>query len=227
MAVIELKDISHSYKNMYREDQVLKNINLSLQEGKIYAIKGASGSGKSTLINIIGGLLLPTQGQVLLNGNDITKYSESNRANLRISKISYIFQNFNLLSYLNVEENIFLPIRVAKRKVNDYKLKYKDMLSELQITGKEKSYIQQLSGGEQQRVAIVRSLLSNPKVILADEPTGSLDSKNANIFMNMLIKTVEKNKVTAIVVTHSDVIANYCDHCIEISDGQIMNQAIS
>ncbi len=223
MNIIELKNVSHKYSTKKTSEYVLKEVNLELQEGKIYGIMGPSGSGKTTLLNIIGGLLKPTSGEVSVDGNIITNFKEKELGDFRVNKVGYIFQRFNLVSFLNVEENIYLPLRIAKKNVGEYQAQCEKLLKNLGIFEKRKDYIHELSGGQQQRVAIARCLLSNPKIILADEPTGSLDSKNTENFMNVLSKTAKQNNITVILVTHNNEITRYCDEVLRIRDGIIKN----
>jgi len=164
MEIIKLSSVSHTYGKINENEMVLKSINLSYEQGKIYAIMGTSGSGKTTLLNIIGGLLKPSSGQVIINNEDITKYSARRRGKFRLNNIGYIFQNFNLIPFLNVEENILLPVRILKKDIKKCKEKCELLLSQLDITSKKNSYISELSGGQQQRVAIARALLNSPSV---------------------------------------------------------------
>lgn len=224
MNLIKLNNISHRYINEGSEELVLKNINLSFEENKIYCIMGASGSGKSTLLNIIGGLLRPVSGEVLIGNEDITKLSESKMGKLRLTSIGYIFQNLNLLPFLNVEENIFLPLRLLKKDVNLYRESCKELLNKLDISNKDKAYISELSGGQQQRVAIARALLNTPKIILADEPTGNLDSENSKRFMEFLVNLCKEKNISVVMVTHDKKVAEYADEIINIKDGMVENK---
>ncbi|MHB1391647.1 MAG: ABC transporter ATP-binding protein [Clostridia bacterium] len=227
MTVIKLKNISHTYKNGYVEENALNNISLELEEGKVYAIMGASGSGKTTLLNIIGGIITPTSGEVYIDGVSIVSLNEKMRGLLRLEKVGYIFQSYNLLPFLTVEENIFLPVRLMKKGIKPLLGTYEYLLKELGIAEKKKSYIYELSGGQQQRVSIARCLLAGPKVVLADEPTGNLDSQNAENFMNLLTRTSKKNKITVVLVTHDKEVAKHADKIINIKDGRIQNQIFS
>lgn len=154
--IINLKNVSHAYKSEFIQVEVLKNVNLSLEQGKFYSIMGPSGSGKTTLLNILGGLLSPTNGDVYIDGENITQYKMKALGKLRLEKIGFIFQNFNLIPFLTVKENIFLQMRISKRNVKEYKDRYEELVIQLGIKEKENSYIHELSGGQQQRVAIAR-----------------------------------------------------------------------
>lgn len=221
MEVIKIMNVSHTYDNNTNNELVLKSVNLSFEQGKIYSIMGTSGSGKSTLLNIIGGLIKPSSGQVMIDDEDIVSYSERKIGTFRLNNIGFIFQSFNLIPFLNVEENILLPIRMLKKDLKIYKEQCYSLLTRLEIIDKKNSYISELSGGQQQRVAIARALLNSPKIILADEPTGSLDSKNSEKFMDLLTEFCKENNITVLIVTHDNNIASYSDEIIEISDGMI------
>ena len=219
MDIIKLKNITHKYEVANTSVPILNNINLKLESEKMYAIMGTSGSGKTTLLNILGGLIKPSEGEVYIGNKMISGLNEKEMAAFRLKNIGYIFQNFNLISFLNVEENIFFPLRLLKKNINNYKDKYKYLLKELDLEQKRFSYINEMSGGQQQRVAIARCLLVEPQDILADEPTGSLDSKNSAKVMEMLKKLHEENHITVVMVTHDEEMASYCDKVIKIKDG--------
>ena len=186
MKSIILKEISHTYENEYVQEKVLDGINLELEEGKMYCLVGPSGSGKTTLLNIMGGLLNPTSGSVIIGSKDITKYTQKQLADLRVSKIGYIFQNYNLIPFLNVRDNILLQLRIAKRNINDSLQKYEELLKRLELKDKEYAYVNQLSGGQQQRVALARAIVNNPEMLIADEPTGNLDPNTAWDIMELI-----------------------------------------
>lgn len=218
--VIRLKSVSHVYSNMYTEDKVLDDINLEFEKGKLYSIMGPSGSGKTTLLNIIGGLLTPTSGKVYIGNQDITSYNKRQLAELRLHEVGFIFQNFNLVPFLTVKENILLQVRLSKQKVGKYIDKYEDILSALGIKEKENAFVHELSGGQQQRVAIARCLLMQPKIILADEPTGNLDKKNTTIVMDVIRKIQNQSDICFIIVTHDERISEYCDKTVYIQDSK-------
>lgn len=211
---IKLTNISYSYNS---KDYVLRNFNLNVEKKEIVAIVGASGSGKSTLLNIVGGNTIPKNGEVLLNGIDINKLTPKEFEDFKLRNIGYIFQNFNLLPYLNVLDNILLPAILLKENNNKYKEKALELLEELNLKEKANSNILELSGGQQQRVAIARALLVSPEVILADEPTGNLDRKNSDNFMEMLKKVASEGNVSVMIVTHDLKVSEYADRVIDIS----------
>lgn len=219
--LIKLENVSHSYHNKYVEEKVLKDINLEIEEEKLYCVMGPSGSGKSTFLNIVGGLLKPSKGSVYVDSEDITKYTQKQLAELRLNKIGYIFQNFNLIPFLTVKDNILLQVKLAKKNVKEYMPYYESLVTRLKIKDKEDSYIYELSGGQQQRVAIARCFIIKPKIILADEPTGNLDSENTMIFIDMVRTILEDSNTTFIIVTHNERLSEYCDKTISMVDGKI------
>ena len=201
---IILRNVSQVYESEYTKEQVLENVNLTLEKGKIYCMIGPSGSGKSTLLNIMGGLLQPTNGSVIIDTKDITKFNSEQLAELRVNKIGYIFQ-----------------VRIAKKDVTSYKENYENIMKKLEIKDKENAYIHQLSGGQQQRVAIARCLIMQPDIILADEPTGNLDSENTEKFIS-LVQTIMKDlNTTFVIVTHDERLCDYCDHTIRVRNHNI------
>ena len=200
---------------------MLEDIDLTLEKGKIYCLLGPSGSGKTTLLNIMGGLLNPSDGEVFIEGEDITKYNEDQLASLRVNKIGYIFQNYNLIPFLNVKDNIFLQHRIAGNDISSKMELYKRIVTRLGLDGKENSYADQLSGGQQQRVAIARCLIMEPSIILADEPTGNLDAENTNVFIRLIKDVMKGQDTTFVIVTHDERLCEYCDHVIRLFDHKI------
>ena len=221
MNSVVCKKISHRYKNAFVEEKVLEDIDLTLEKGKIYCLLGPSGSGKTTLLNIMGGLLNPSDGEVFIEGEDITKYNEDQLALLRVNKIGYIFQNYNLIPFLNVKDNIFLQHRIAGNDISGKMELYKRIVTRLGLDGKENSYADQLSGGQQQRVAIARCLIMEPSIILADEPTGNLDTENTKVFIRLIKDIMKGRDTTFVIVTHDERLCEYCDHVIRLFDHKI------
>ena len=221
MNSVVCKKISHRYKNAFVEEKVLEDIDLTLEKGKIYCLLGPSGSGKTTLLNIMGGLLNPSDGEVFIEGEDITKYNEDQLASLRVNKIGYIFQNYNLIPFLNVKDNIFLQHRIAGNDISSKMELYKRIVTRLGLDGKENSYADQLSGGQQHRVAIARCLIMEPSIILADEPTGNLDAENTNVFIRLIKDVMKGQDTTFVIVTHDERLCEYCDHVIRLFDHKI------
>lgn len=212
-------------QKVFRTDEVetwaLNNVNIEFQEGEFVAIMGPSGCGKSTLLNILGLLDNPTGGEYRLNGEDVSTYTEAQRTALRKGVIGFVFQSFNLIDELNVYENIELPLLYMGVSASERKRRVEDAMNRMAIAHRVKHFPQQLSGGQQQRVAIARAVVTNPKLILADEPTGNLDSKNGKEVMDLLTE-LNKEGTTIVMVTHSQHDAGYADRVINLFDGQVV-----
>lgn len=212
-------------QKVFRTDEVetwaLNNVNIEIQEGEFVAIMGPSGCGKSTLLNILGLLDNPTGGEYRLNGEDVSTYTEAQRTALRKGVIGFVFQSFNLIDELNVYENIELPLLYMGVSASERKRRVEDAMNRMAIAHRMKHFPQQLSGGQQQRVAIARAVVTNPKLILADEPTGNLDSKNGKEVMDLLTE-LNKEGTTIVMVTHSQHDAGYADRVINLFDGQVV-----
>lgn len=208
----------------YGEDETLvkavDSVNLTVEEGEFIAILGASGSGKSTLLHMIGGVDKPTIGHVYLNGEDIYALNDNKQSKLRRESISIVYQFYNLIPTLNVVENITLPLDLSRKKVDQEYLD--ELLKLLKLEDRKKHLPNELSGGEQQRVAIGRALIARPNIILADEPTGNLDSKNSLEVMNILKRANAIYKQTIIMVTHDEELAKYAKRIITMKDGNIV-----
>ena len=212
-------------QKVFRTDEVetwaLNNVNIEIQEGEFVAIMGPSGCGKSTLLNILGLLDNPTGGEYRLNGEDVSTYTEAQRTALRKGVIGFVFQSFNLIDELNVYENIELPLLYMGVSASERKRRVEDAMNRMAIAHRVKHFPQQLSGGQQQRVAIARAVVTNPKLILADEPTGNLDSKNGKEVMDLL-KKMSLRMQEQITLTHSQHDAGYADRVINLFDGQVV-----
>lgn len=222
--MIKLKSV---YKTYQIDKQVvfraLKNINIEILPGEFISIMGPSGSGKSTLMHIIGLLDKPSQGKVIINKQDVSLLNDDQLALLRNAFIGFVFQQFNLINKLTVLENILLPTIYSRKKLNfEPKKKALELIKRFGLQGKENSYPNKISGGQQQRVAILRALIMNPKIILADEPTGNLDSKSGSQIMKILKKLNQEDRITVVVVTHEKNIAHYAQRVIKIKDGKII-----
>ncbi|MCZ8465796.1 ABC transporter ATP-binding protein [Streptococcus uberis] len=218
--LISLKNIVKSYKNGDQELQVLKGINLEVYEGEFVAIMGPSGSGKSTLMNIIGLLDRPTSGDYSLNGKKVETLSDRHLASVRNKEIGFVFQQFFLLSKLNALQNVELPLIYAGVSVSKRRQLAKQYLEKVELEKRMKHLPSELSGGQKQRVAIARALVNNPSIILADEPTGALDTKTGEQIMGLLTALNREGK-TIIMVTHEPDIADYATRKIVIRDGEI------
>ena len=221
--MIKLENIKKVFRTEEVETWALREVNLEVKEGEFVAIMGPSGCGKSTLLNILGLLDTPTNGSYMLNGKDVSKLKESERTDIRKGVIGFVFQSFNLIDELNVFENIELPLLYMGTSAKERRKRIEAVMDRMAISHRRKHFPGQLSGGQQQRVAIARAVLPNPKIILADEPTGNLASKNGKEVMQLLSE-LHKEGTTIIMVTHSQHDASYADRIVNLYDGQIVNQ---
>ena len=220
--MIKTKSLQKIFKTEEVETWALHDVTLEIKEGEFVAIMGPSGCGKSTLLNILGLLDNPTNGVYELNGTDVSKFSEAERTNLRKGVIGFVFQSFNLIDELNVYENIELPLLYMGVPKEERKKRVEEAMKRMDIAHRVKHFPQQLSGGQQQRVAIARAVVANPKLILADEPTGNLDSKNGKEVMDLLTQ-LNREGTTVVMVTHSQHDAGYATRTINLFDGQVVN----
>ncbi|MDE6787385.1 MAG: ABC transporter ATP-binding protein [Muribaculaceae bacterium] len=221
--MIQLTDIKKVFRTEEVETWALDNVSLKVNEGEFVAIMGPSGCGKSTLLNILGLLYTPTDGTYILNGVDVSKMKETDRINIRKGVIGFVFQSFNLIDELTVEENIELPLLYMGIPKKERKKRVQEVMERVNISHRNKHFPAQLSGGQQQRVAIARAVIANPKIILADEPTGNLDSKNGEEVMQLLSE-LHKEGTTIVMVTHSQHDAGYANRTIKLFDGHIVSQ---
>ena len=221
--MIKLTDIKKVFRTEDVETWALREVSLEVKAGEFVAIMGPSGCGKSTLLNILGLLSSPPEGTYMLDGKDVSTLSESDRIKLRKGTLGFVFQSFNLIDELNVTENIELPLLYMNVPSKDRKEAVKKVIDRVAMGHRAKHYPAQLSGGQQQRVAIARAVVANPKLILADEPTGNLDSKNGKEVMELL-KELHQEGTTIVMVTHSQRDASYADRIINLFDGQIVNE---
>ena len=219
--MIKTINLQKIFKTEEVETWALNNVSVEVKEGEFVAIMGPSGCGKSTLLNILGLLDNPTGGEYYLNGKEVSKYTESQRTNLRKGVIGFVFQSFNLIDELNVYENVELPLTYLNIKASERRRMVDNILHRMNISHRAKHFPQQLSGGQQQRVAIARAVVTNPKLILADEPTGNLDSKNGAEVMNLLTE-LNREGTTIIMVTHSQHDASFAHRTIHLFDGSIV-----
>ncbi|MBU3198445.1 ABC transporter ATP-binding protein [Clostridium estertheticum] len=219
MEILKVKNLNKTYGTGENKVEALKNINLIINKGEFVAIVGASGSGKSTLLHLLGGLDRPTAGNVVIDGESIYDYKEEKLAVFRRRKIGFVFQFYNLLPILDVEENIALPALLDNDKVD--KVYLEELIKVLGLSERKNHLPSELSGGQQQRVSIGRAVFNKPSIILADEPTGNLDTKNSKDVMELLKFTAKKYNQTLILITHDINIANMADRVITIEDGEI------
>ena len=220
--MIKTKNLQKIFKTEEVETWASHDVSLEIKEGEFVAIMGPSGCGKSTLLNILGLLDNPTNGTYELNGTDVSKFTEAQRTNLRKGVIGFVFQSFNLIDELNVYENIELPLLYMGVPKEERRKRVEEAMKRMDISHRVKHFPQQLSGGQQQRVAIARAVVANPKIILADEPTGNLDSKNGKEVMDLLTQ-LNKEGTTVVMVTHSQHDAGYATRTINLFDGQVVN----
>ena len=223
--MIRTVNLNKVFRTEEIETSALNNVNLHIQKGEFVAIMGPSGCGKSTLLNIIGLLDNPTKGEYYFDGQEVGGYKERNRTILRKGNIGFVFQSFNLIDELNVYENVELPLIYLKLSTKERKEMVEKVLERMQISHRKKHFPQQLSGGQQQRVAIARAVVANPKLILADEPTGNLDSKNGLEVMNLLTE-LNREGTTIVMVTHSMHDSEFAHRVINLFDGQVITEEV-
>lgn len=221
--MIQLQNIKKVFSTEEVETWALREVDLEVKEGEFVAIMGPSGCGKSTLLNIIGLLDNPTEGTYLLNGRDVSTLKENDRTDIRKGVIGFVFQSFNLIDELNVYENIEMPLLYMGTPARERRRRIEAVMDRMAISHRRNHFPSQLSGGQQQRVAIARAVLPNPKIILADEPTGNLDSKNGREVM-ALLSELHREGTTIIMVTHSQHDASYADRIVKLHDGEIADQ---
>ena len=224
MEILRVENLSKTYGAGENEVKALDNVSFSVKRGEFIAIIGPSGSGKSTLLHILGGVDKPTSGKVFMDGCDIYAGDDESLAIFRRRQVGLIYQFYNLIPVLNVTENITLPVLMDSQKVNEERLK--ELISVLKLEGREHHLPNQLSGGQQQRVSIGRALMNAPAVVLADEPTGNLDSKNSKEIVELLKMSNQKYNQTLIVITHDESIALQADRIIAIEDGKITRDEV-
>lgn len=224
MEILRVENLCKTYGKGENEVKALDNVSFSVNKGEFIAIIGPSGSGKSTLLHILGGVDKPTSGRVFMNGSDVYAQDDDRLAIFRRRQVGLIYQFYNLIPVLNVTENITLPVLMDGQRVNEERLQ--ELMTVLKLTGRENHLPNQLSGGQQQRVSIGRALMNAPAVVLADEPTGNLDSKNSQEIVELLKMSNQKYNQTLIIITHDENIALQADRIIAIEDGQITRDEV-
>ena len=224
MEILRVENLTKIYGKGENEVRALDDVSFSVEKGEFVAVIGPSGSGKSTLLHILGGVGRPTSGRVLMDGKDVYAQNEEQLAVFRRRQVGLIYQFYNLIPVLNVTENITLPVLMDGQRVNRDRLK--ELITTLGLNGRENHLPNQLSGGQQQRVSIGRALMNAPAVVLADEPTGNLDSKNSKEIVDLLKISNEKYGQTLIVITHDESIALQADRIISIDDGKITRDEV-
>jgi putative ABC transport system ATP-binding protein len=223
ISVIEMRNVTKIYKMGENEIRALAGITMSIQKGEFVSIVGPSGSGKSTLLNIIGCIDTPTDGQLFIDGQPVSKLSDSALTKIRLNKIGFIFQQFYLIPTLRALENIELPMKEARVPKEERTARARQLLEHVGLSDRQKHYPSQLSGGEQQRVAIARAFANRPALLLADEPTGEIDTETSERIVSLLKKLNREEGVTVIVVTHDPKIAQHAQRIITIEDGRIIS----
>ena len=221
--MIKVENLSKSFRTEEVETIALNGVSFEVKDGEFVAIMGPSGCGKSTLLNILGLLDNPTGGKYWLDGNEVSALKEKDRTDVRKGQIGFVFQSFNLIDELNVEENIELPLTYLNIPAKDRKQRVQEIMKRMAISHRAKHFPHQLSGGQQQRVAIARAVVFSPKIILADEPTGNLDSKNGIEVMKLLTE-LNQEGTTIVMVTHSDRDASMAQRVIKLFDGKIVEE---
>jgi len=220
---ITLSNIKKVFRTEEIDTWALREVSLEVKEGEFVSIMGPSGCGKTTLLNIMGLLDVPTEGNYMLDGKDVSQLSERERTNIRKGTIGFVFQSFNLIDELNVYENVELPLLYMGVPASERKRRVAEILDRMAMSHRRKHFPCQLSGGQQQRVAVARAVVAKPRIILADEPTGNLDSKNSREVMDLLCQLHEQG-TTIVMVTHSQHNASFADRIINLFDGQIVEQ---
>lgn len=224
MALIELNNLKKTYRTTEIETTALNSIALNIERGEFVAIMGPSGCGKSTLLNTLGLLDKPDEGSYLFDGDEMTRLSEKGRSKIRKNNIGFVFQSFNLIDELNVYDNIELPLIYVKMSAAERKERVLKIMERMGIAHRAKHFPQQLSGGQQQRVAVARALVTEPKIILADEPTGNLDSAHGKEVMSLLAE-LNAGGTTIVMVTHSAVDAGYANRTVQLLDGEVISES--
>lgn len=224
MEIVKVENLTKTYGEGINQVKALDDVSFSIEKGDFVAIIGPSGSGKSTLLHILGGVDKPTSGKVFMDGNDVYKQDDEKLAIFRRRQVGLIYQFYNLIPVLNVVENMTLPVLMDSRAVNEERLS--ELLSTLSLHGRENHLPNQLSGGQQQRVSIGRALMNAPAVVLADEPTGNLDSKNSQDIIELLKESNRKYNQTLIIITHDESIALQANRIISIDDGKITRDEV-
>jgi len=225
MASIELVDLTRHYKQGRNVVRALDGVNLAIGAGEFVSIVGRSGSGKTTLLDLIGLLLRPTSGQVLIAGEDASRLKDNQRADVRGQRIGFIFQEYNLLPTLNVLENVLLPLRYTKSRVKNGKQRALELLEAVDLTDRLKHRPDELSGGQQQRVAIARALINRPAIVLGDEPTGSVDTQTSQELVGLMRRLNRDEGVTFVIVTHDLDLAGRADRMIGLKDGRVVSDS--
>lgn len=219
--MIELQNVTKTVRSGTEDLTILDDVSIKVNDGEFVSVTGASGSGKSTLLGLIAGLDAPTTGAILIDGDDITKMSEDYLAEIRSEKIGFVFQSFHLIPSLTAFENILIPMEILGLK--DARSRAEKLLADVDLTNRGHHYPSELSGGEQQRIAIARAFANQPKILLADEPTGNLDSKNGGHIFDLMTELHARSNITLVLVTHDQNLAEMAERQIILKDGQVVS----
>ena len=225
--LVELRELTKSYPEGGGERVVFQQLSAEIRRGETVALLGRSGSGKSTLLNLIGGIDLPTAGEVLLDGTNLTRLSEHERTLFRRRHIGLVFQSFNLIPTLTVIENLLLPLELTGRTGKSARASARELLERVGLADRGKTYPDRLSGGEQQRVAVARAVVHDPVLLLADEPTGSLDAETGTRVLELLLELTRNERRTMVIVTHSDAVARVTDRVLVLQGGRLEDETLS
>jgi len=223
--MIKIQNLTKNVRSGTEELTILADVTIDIPEGQFVALTGASGSGKSTLLGLIAGLDAPTSGTITIDGGEITSMSEDGLADIRSEKIGFVFQSFHLIPSLTAFENILIPLEI--RGANNAKERAEKLLADVDLTNRGHHYPSELSGGEQQRVAIARAFANSPKILLADEPTGNLDSKNGQHIFDLMTDLHKKNEVTLVLVTHDQTLASKAQRQVILRDGAVVSDEMN
>ncbi len=223
--MIELKNVTKTVRSGAENLTILNDVSFTIPDGEFVAVTGASGSGKSTLLGLIAGLDAPSSGAVLIDGENVTEMNEDNLAVLRSTKIGFVFQSFHLIPSLTAFENVLIPMEILGLK--EAKSRAQTLLEQVDLTNRGHHYPTELSGGEQQRIAIARAFANNPKILLADEPTGNLDSKNGAHIFDLMTELHKQNNVTLVLVTHDQHLAEMAQRQIVLKDGRVLSDNLN
>jgi putative ABC transport system ATP-binding protein len=225
-SLLQAIDVVRDYPSGDTVIHALRNVSLAADPGELVAVRGRSGSGKTTFLNILGGLDHPTSGRVIIDGHEVSSMSEDELVDVRRRSVAFIFQSFGLVPILSAAENVEIPLRLVKAQAKGRDARVRDLLELVGLGGRAKHRPHELSGGEQQRVAIARALANRPRILLADEPTGQLDSETGHVIMMLLRDVVRTEGVTAIVATHDPVMLDVADRVVELRDGELFEHPI-
>ncbi len=222
--MIQIKNVTKIVRSGVENLTILGDVSFDIPDGQFVAVTGASGSGKSTLLGLIAGLDAPTSGEIIIDNEDVTKMSEDSLAELRSKKLGFVFQSFHLIPSLTAFENVLVPMEIAG--IKDAKTRANKLLADVELTNRGHHFPNELSGGEQQRIAIARAFANNPKILLADEPTGNLDSRNGQHIFELMMNLQSENQTTLVLVTHDQELADKSQRIVRLKDGKLLSDEL-